>query len=337
MENSKKCVIIRQTSIKEPWFNNAMEEYFLKSNLFEDEIIVILWQNKDSVIVGRNQNTVEEINMDFVEKNKISVSRRLSGGGTVYQDVGNVCFTIIKKVEKENSYEFFVQPIIDALDALGIEAEFSGRNDIVVDGKKISGSAQYIYKDRVLHHGTLLFNVNMDFLDNVLKPSKLKLESKSIKSSRARVANIKDYAHSSITVDQFIDHIHHYFIYFGEYSHYDITDTDWLNITKIVQNKYSRWSWIYGQNPEFNVTNTKYITDVGLIQYKAHVVNDLIEKIHFFGDFLALTELIEFENLFINCPFDRKSVAEVLSSVDLSRYFSKLKKEDLVEFIFESK
>jgi len=178
----------------DPRINLAVEEYAL-NYLDPREEYVILWQNEPTVVVGRNQNTVAEVNAPFIKERGIHVVRRLSGGGAVYHDFGNLNFTFIVDAQKEmvSNFEYFTRPVIQALASLGVEAEFSGRNDITIDGKKFSGNAQYWSKNRLLHHGTILFNSQLDVVQEALNVSADKLQSKGVKSVRSRVTNIYPY------------------------------------------------------------------------------------------------------------------------------------------------
>ena len=176
------------------YFNLALEEYILKNNEIEEDI-VFLWQNTPTIVVGNNQNTIEEINMPFVTEKNIKVVRRLSGGGAVYQDLGNLNFTFIKHLDNTSNTDIkrFALPVAEALNKLGVPAQLTGRNDISVEEKKISGNAQRLYKNKLLHHGTLLFDTDLELMAQVLKVGLDKIESKGIKSVRSRVTNIKPY------------------------------------------------------------------------------------------------------------------------------------------------
>jgi lipoate-protein ligase A len=186
-----------------PYFNLAMEEYLLK-NFNED--LFILWRNESSVIVGKNQNTLSEINLEYIKENNIPVVRRQSGGGAVFHDLGNINFTFIANDNNSFSdFKRFTQPIIDLLKTLDINAEFSGRNDLLIDGKKFSGNAQYNYKNKVMHHGTLLFSSQIGDLSNALKVKPIKFEGKGIKSVKSRVTNISEHLKYDIDILEFKD------------------------------------------------------------------------------------------------------------------------------------
>jgi lipoyltransferase and lipoate-protein ligase len=196
-----------------PQFNLALEQYVF-DNLTQFDEIFLLWINEPTIVVGKNQNTIEEINLDYVKEKNIHVVRRLSGGGAVYHDLGNLNYTIIsEKGNRSTSFNFaaFTQPVIEVLKKLGVKAEFTGRNDLTIDGKKFCGNAQYMKKNRILHHGAMLFNTDLNVLGKALKVSKDKIESKGVKSVRSRVTNIKDYVKDDITIEDFkqllLDHM----------------------------------------------------------------------------------------------------------------------------------
>ena len=189
------CIYNKNTN---PYFNLACEEYILKE--FNEECFM-LWRNSPCIVVGKNQNTLSEINKDYVDKNNITIVRRLSGGGAVFHDLGNINFTFISnQKETFNDFKRFTVPIIDALKQLNVNAEFSGRNDLTIDGKKFSGNAQYCYKNRVLHHGTLLFSANVKDISQSLNVKEKKFEGKAVKSVKSRVTNISSHLKSPMKV-----------------------------------------------------------------------------------------------------------------------------------------
>ncbi|MDD4343748.1 MAG: lipoate--protein ligase family protein, partial [Eubacteriales bacterium] len=199
-----------------PFFNHAIEEYIIK-NIEEDAFI--LWRNRPSILIGRNQNTLTEIDYEYVRQEKIDVVRRLSGGGTVFNDLGNINFTFITKKAQDgsslsNGFEKFAFPVIKALQSLGVNAVFTGRNDITIDEKKFSGNAQYHYKDKTLHHGTLLFSGNLERLAKALKSKPLKLQDKGVKSVRSRVTNISEHLKSPMNVIEFKEYLKKYIMDF---------------------------------------------------------------------------------------------------------------------------
>ena len=187
-----------------PYFNLAMEEYFLKNT---NEDLFLLWRNESAIVVGKNQNTLSEINYEYIKEHDIKVVRRQSGGGAVFHDLGNLCFTFIACNNNSFSdFKRFTMPIVEALKGLGINAEFSGRNDLLIDGQKFSGNAQYNYQNKVMHHGTLLFSSEINDVSAALKVKPIKFEGKSVKSVKSRVTNISEHLKQPMTVLEFKDY-----------------------------------------------------------------------------------------------------------------------------------
>ena len=242
-------MLLIYNEITNPYFNLAMEEYLLK-NFNED--MFILWRNENAVIVGKNQNTLSEINLDYIKEHSIPVVRRQSGGGAVFHDLGNINFTFIaNNNDSFSDFKRFTTPIIDLLKTLDINAEFSGRNDLLIDGCKFSGNAQYNYKDRVMHHGTLLFSSQIADLSNALKVKPIKFEGKGVKSVKSRVTNISDHLKEPLTVLEFKDLIMNYLEKINtDNKHYTLSELDIENINKLVEEKYSTWDWYFGNSPK---------------------------------------------------------------------------------------
>ena len=273
-----------------PYFNLASEEYLLKNT---DKNIIYIWQNEPSVIVGVNQNTLSEVNLDYTQKNDIKVVRRQTGGGAVYHDLGNVCYTIIAPYDNEiNHYAEFTAPVIEYLSSLGIKAEFSGRNDLLVDGKKISGTAQTVYKNRILFHGTLLFDSNVSAIEKALMPNKLKLSAKGIKSVKSRVTNICEHLNTKMSVKEFISGLKDSLT--NRYALYEFSNEDLVAINKLVEEKYSTYEWNIGYSPK-----TQYKIDAsfsfGILTVCFDLNAGIIENAKIYGDFFAQGSIDKFE------------------------------------------
>lgn len=270
----------------DPYFNLAAEEYFLK-NFKED--VFMLWRSRASVVVGKHQNALAEINHEFVRENQIPVARRLSGGGTVFHDSGNVNFTFIRSVEKiqDVNFRIFTVPVIETLQKLGVDAYTTGRNDLMIDGKKISGNAEHVHKNRVLHHGTLLFNSQIEKLKGSLNVNLSRFEDKSVQSNRSEVTNISAYLTEPLSVQQFSN-----FIFdsikqsLAESEIYQLTESDIQSIEKLKIEKYQTWNWIFGYSPRYRYANVGKSGE-NEFQISVLVERGLMEEISFSGDIPA--------------------------------------------------
>ena len=317
------------------YFNLAMEEYFLKNT---NEDIFLLWQNENSIIVGKNQNTLSEINYDYVKENNIKVVRRLSGGGAVFHDLGNINFTFISCNDNSFSdFKKFTMPIVDALKELNVNAEFSGRNDLLIDGQKFSGNAQYNYKNKVMHHGTLLFSSEINDLSNALKVKPSKFQGKSVKSVKSRVTNISSHLDKKMTVLEFKDYLMDFINKRDENSHfYELNDKDVESINKLVEEKYSTWEWNFGYSPKYSLYNeVKY--PGGNLEFSLDVHDGLIKDIKFFGDFFGKEDISFIENKLRNVKHNEYSIKSALEDVDINNYFLNCNIDILVSGIMGAK
>ena len=316
-----------------PYFNLATEEYLLKN--FNDSIFM-LWRDEPCIVVGKNQNTYAEVNIDAVKKNNIPVVRRLSGGGAVFHDLGNLNFTFIENDSGSfNDFRKFTQPIIDVLKNLSVNAEFSGRNDLTIDGKKFSGNAQYNYRNRILHHGTLLFSSNITDLSSYLKVNPLKFKDKSVKSVRSRVTNISSHLEEPISILDFKKMIFDYLRTSNNHdnSFYEFTDQDINNIQKLVDEKYSTWDWNFGTSPNYNFTNEEKFA-CGHVQFNLNVEKGIIKDIKIFGDFFSKKDISELENILVNVKHSEIELKKALSNVDLSDFFHGVDVDKIVACLF---
>ncbi|MFD0829160.1 lipoate--protein ligase [Neobacillus sp. M.A.Huq-85] len=328
-------LFIDNKGITDPQINLAIEEYALK-NLDINETYLLFYINQPSIIIGKNQNTIEEINTDYVEKNGIIVVRRLSGGGAVYHDLGNLNFSFITKDDGESFHNFrkFTEPVVEALKKLGVNAELSGRNDLLAEGRKISGNAQFSTRGRMFSHGTLLFNSEMDNVVSALKVKKEKIESKGIKSIRSRVANISDFLSEKISIEEFRSLLLNY-IFGGEenINEYVLTDEDWEKIHQLSEERYQNWEWNYGKSPKFNLQNSHRFP-VGSIDVRLEINKGMIENCKIYGDFFGVGDVSEIEDKLKNIRYEKSEIEKVLADMDAAHYFGNVTKEEFIQLVY---
>jgi len=304
---------------QDPYFNLATEEYLL-TNAKDD--VFMLWQNKDAVIVGKNQNTLSEINYGYVKDNDIAVVRRLTGGGAVFHDLSNLNFTfIVKDGEKWFSdFGMFTGPVISALRKFGVDAYASGRNDILVDGRKISGNAQVKSNGKLMHHGTLLFNSDFTRLSGALNPKEEKITAKGVKSVKGRVANISEF--SDVTIEEFKKEI-------LKGKLYTLTKSELEKIGELADKKYRTWEWNYGYSPKYNYSDKKYLS-CGLLELNMDVKNGIIENIRIYGDFFENIPVRLLEEKIIGKKHQREELSELFEVYPPENFISGIKKDELL-------
>lgn len=278
-----------QIENNDTFFCLAAEEYLLK-NFTED--IFMLWQSTNSVVVGKHQNALAEIDFPFVHRKKIDVARRISGGGSVFHDSGNVNFTFIKNVKSaaEISFRLFTLPVVEALAKLGITASLSGRSDLIVGGKKISGNAQHVLKNRVLHHGTLLFNSNLETLGNSLNAAPGKYHGKAVQSVRSVVTNILPLLENNRSIADFNTFLMNEQLKNPDSKIYKLSAEDNQKIQELVQKKFSTWEWNYGYSPKYNFTN-EYFSEDKKLEIELKVEKGKIVESNCSGDFFSSQEM----------------------------------------------
>ncbi|MFD2639433.1 lipoate--protein ligase [Piscibacillus salipiscarius] len=331
---------IDNENITDPYINLAIEEYVLNHlNISDDQQYLLFYVNGPSIIIGRNQNTVEEINTDFVDANNIKVVRRLSGGGAVYHDLGNLNFSFLAKDEGDSFSNFakFTQPVVDALQKLGVDAELSGRNDLTAYGRKISGNAQFTTKGRMFSHGTLMFDSEVENVVSSLKVKSEKIRSKGIKSIRSRVANISEFLDDKLTMDQFKEVLLKYIFDVEDVKdvpRYELKEEDWKKINEISENRYQKWEWNYGRSPKFNIQHSKRIEGVGSYDVRLDVKKGVIEDANIFGDFFGIGEVSELEDALKGVKYERSAIQEATKDLDIQFYLGKIEEEDFLSLIY---
>ena len=318
----------------DPQINLAIEEYILR-NLDPEETYLLFYINDPAIIIGKNQNTIEEINTDYIEKNNIYVVRRLSGGGAVYHDRGCLCFSFITKDDGNSFHNFkkFTDPVVKALHDMGVEAELSGRNDILVDGKKVSGNAQFSTRGRMFSHGTLLLDTEIEAVVKALKVKMDKIESKGIKSIRNRVTNISEYLDEKIDVLMFKQRILEGLFEGGPIQQYKLTEEDWEKINELSKERYQNWDWNYGKSPAFNIQHSKRFP-IGSIDIRLDVDRGIVQQCKIFGDFFGVGDVSDIEELLKDGKYTKADISEELEGIDLIHYFGQLSLDDFLELIY---
>lgn len=325
-------IFINNTDSTDPSFNLAFEEYVFES-MDQNKTFFMLWQNDNAIIVGKHQNTIEEINQDFVKEQGIKVVRRLTGGGAVYHDLGNLNFTfIVNNTSKPFDFQTFTRPVVKALQKLGVNAEFNSRNDIAIEGKKFSGNSQYAKRGRVLHHGTILFNSKLDTVQKALSVKKDKIESKGVKSVKSRVTNIIDYLDKEYTLEDFKTALVACMFEDGELQEKKLTDDDIKAIQKLKNEKYITWEWNYGKSPEYNLRKERKYP-CGLVTVLMKVDRGLIKDIRFFGDFFGNGDIRKLEEQLIGKKPEENTIYQLLINNSLSDYINGMTDPEFVDLM----
>lgn len=322
--------------------NLATEQYLMNSGQMTPPFMLFYIED-NCIIVGRNQNTLEEINADFCKEHGITITRRLSGGGAMFQDMGNLCFSFVVPADEVRfgNFKDLVQPVVDALHEMGATgAEVTGRNDIVIDGKKFSGNAMYTRNGKTFSHGTLMYDVNTDMVADALHVPEDKIKSKGIKSVRSRVTNLKPYLnpeYQNLTTEQFRDEIikkiyHVDNIHDAQGNEYHLTDADNAAIDKIENDLYKNWDWVYGKSPEFTVKKRQHF-DAGTIDARFLVQNGKVANLKIYGDFFGTGDVSDVEDSLKGITYTPEAIAKVLETLDLNKYFVGIPKDDVIALL----
>ena len=316
----------------DPHFNLALEQHLFETIGRERELF-FLWQNANAIIVGKNQNTEAEINKAFVAEKEIKVVRRLSGGGAVYHDLGNLNFTFIVDARGKDSLDLrlFCEPVQRLLQSMDVDAQISGRNDITIGGKKFSGNAQYLRNGRCLHHGTILFDSDLETAATALRASGDKLESKGVASVRSRITNVREHflTDAACSLAEFKERLK-LAVLGDDFTEYHLTDADLAAIARLQAERYQTWDWNFGSSPRFSLQKSRRIDGCGKIELHLDVKNGLIEAIRFFGDFFGSRETAELAAKLVGCRLEALAIQEALAEIDVSQYFHNLTVDDLI-------
>ena len=316
-----------------PYYNMAFDEYCLES-LPIDEPVFFLWQNRPAVIVGYNQEVNTEVNLDYLKEKGIDLVRRVTGGGAVYHDLENLNYTIVGRSEDlERDYPEYAALMMKALQALGVPATLSGRNDILVDGKKVSGFAKRVCKNRLMVHGTLMYNVDVDVLTHVLNPSTTKLQSKGIASVRSRVTNLCNYLPELSDIQAFKNRLEE--ILSNNYSdaEYKLSEADLAHIQRLTDEKFATWEWNYGRSPKATLVHSARLA-CGTVEIPLTLAENRIASCRFGGDFLGNLPASDVEKALTGIPYEINEIRKCLSKLEISRYFDRVSADNLLEMMF---
>lgn len=329
-------IFIDNEGVTDPKLNLALEEYALR-NFSNNSDYLLFYINEPSIIIGRNQNTLEEINQEYIEENNIHVVRRISGGGAVYHDFGNLNFSFMTDYEfnKLNNFKQFTAPIVKILNDMGIPAEMKGRNDIVANDKKISGNAQFSSVKRMFSHGTLLFDSDLSEVTKALNVKMSKIKSKGHKSARSRVANIIEFLKEPMSTTEFRQKIlDGLFEEKTDFETYKLSDDEWKAVHELKKEKYDNWDWNYGKSPKFDIQRTKRFKG-GEIDLRIKVKKGgQIENLKIYGDFFGKEPVEKIEDALENVRYEKSDITEVVNQFDLYEYFGEIDKDEFINLIY---
>jgi len=321
-------MIYLETGSLDPYFNLAFEEYVFEK-MDPSKAYFILWQNENAIIVGRYQNTAEEINQRYVDEHGIRVARRLSGGGAVYHDTGNLNYTFIvdRARNPHLSFAVFALPVVKTLEQLGVKAEYTGRNDLTIDGKEFAGCAQYVRRDRIMYHGCIMLNSDITRVAEALRVREAKFQSKSVKSVRSRVTTINAHAPRPISMEEFKQLLKEYIDRTEGLEPMSLTPAQLEEVRELRERKYATWEWNYGASPAYDMRREQKF-DAGLVTVHLQVEAGRIKAVKFYGDFFGEGELAELEAAMAGLPLD-EHLEEALEPLGVSRYMHGITARDL--------
>lgn len=312
-------------------YNHALEEYLIK-NLKRE--LFMIWQNDNTVLLGRNQNPYKEVNWDYMKETQAKLVRRPSGGGCIYTDKNIVQYTIITKKE-EDSLRKFTEPVVNYLNEKGVKAEFTGRNDIIVDGRKISGNAQYKDRELMIHHGSIIYQDSSIDIGKLLTPAKLKLAKKSLTSVKSRITSLKSMMNMDIAM--FIEELKEYIKnYYHINENYVLSADELEKVEEIRKNKYANDEWTYGRYGKFDKVHS-FMNDACVMDIYLKEKNNLIEDIRIDGDYFGEKAKEDLENIFVGVKLEKDDLERALSGIDMSEYIEGITKDELAENILKTK
>jgi lipoate-protein ligase A len=326
-------LFVDNQAITDPHLNLAIEEHLLR-NVHVPEPILLFYVNEPSVIIGRNQNTLEEIDPDYVEANNIHVVRRLSGGGAVYHDRGNLNFSFVTNGREDiHNFAKFTGPVIRVLRELGVDAELRGKSDIFAHGKKVSGNAQYSARQRMFSHGTLLYDTDIEQMLKALNPRQQQIESRAVQSVRNFVTNIRELLTEDLTIEALKMKLLVGIFGAEEIPTYELTPADWQQIETIAAARYQLWEWNIGRSPHFNIQKSAQLP-VGKIDVRIDVAEGHIQAIKIYGSFTGQQDVAELEQALAGLRYEKQTIAEAVQDIDITPYFGQLDTADFLALLY---
>lgn len=320
-----------------PYFNVALDSWLVREAP-PDEDYVMLWQNRPAVIIGRYQNTHEEVNLDYAESHNVAIVRRMSGGGAVYHDLGNLNFSLVVSTAGRpfNDYQVFTRPVVEALAHYGVNAQLTGRNDVTLEGRKFSGNAQYRTVTRLLHHGTILFNEDLEEVPRVLNVRQDKIESKGIKSVRSRVTNVRPYLPPAVGLNEFRATL---LEFIGKHNggvvgELELTSERTARVEELVATHFGQWDWNFGQSPPFNYRGRERF-ERGSIEVFIKAAHGRIEYVTIYGDFLGDHDIEPLAAALTGAEYSRSAMTRALESIPVSDYLGGITREQLLKVLFD--
>lgn len=321
-------------STTSPSWNLALEQYVFDC-LPRDRTYFMLWQNDNAIIVGKYQNTLAEIDLPYVREHNIQVVRRLSGGGAVYHDLGNLNFTFISDAGREDQINFhlFCRPVLQALEELGVKAEINGRNDLTIDGKKFSGNSQYIRQGRVMHHGTILFDSDLSVVERALQVDPEKIRGKGIRSVHSRVTNVKDHLPRAVELSEFRRVLLAHILRRMPGEEYILSPAEEEAVAVLERERYQTWEWNYGSSPAVTLIKRERVEGCGLVEVSLFLDRGRIQEVSFHGDFFSAEEPEQLAKRLVGRRLEPESCRAALEGADVSRYFKGMTWEDLLRIL----
>ncbi len=295
----------------------------------------MLWQNRSAVIIGKYQNALAEIDRSFVEENGIQVVRRLSGGGAVYHDLGNLNFTFVTDAGDAETLDLraFCRPVLRTLEKMGVHAELNGRNDMTIAGKKFSGNSQYLRGGRIMHHGTILFDSKLDTVERALRVDPDKIRAKGTASVRSRVTNVRPYLREDVTLAEFRALLKENILNENPGGPRAFTDAELAHIETLRRERYASWEWNFGASPPCTLLKKRRFEGCGTVEARLDVEHGVIRELHFLGDFFSAEGPEPLAALLTGKKPERAELAAATADVDVSRFIHGLSRDMLLALL----